>query len=442
MGNEVRKGYKEVRIGPKKLEIPREWKVSTIEDICETYAGGTPRRSNEEYYEGNIPWVKSGELNQNYIDEIEECITQKGLENSSAKWVPSNNVLVAMYGATAGQVGFLRTKATTNQAVLALLPKDNLCQPLFLYQTLSLNMNILVAQRTQGSGQQNLNQTLIREMEIPLPPSEEQKKIATILSSVDKAIEKTDEIIDETKRLKKGLMQELLIKGIDHEEFKEVKIGPKEIKIPIEWELYNLNQICEISGGYAFKSKKFIEDKCDKSYQVIRMGNVKMSFLDINKNPVYLHEDKLSERAYNYLLKKRDILITLTGTVSKRDYGNVVIIEEGDKYLLNQRIGHIQVNDDRVDNRYCYYYLQTKVFRDRFFLDGKGGTGKQENISINDVKNMEIPLPPIKEQKRIAKILSFVENKINKRQEYKESLEQLKKGLMQKLLTGEVRVEC
>jgi len=109
--------YKESKLG----WIPREWEVDFLGNRVESYSGGTPSREREEYFKGEIPWISSSEVNQEVITFSKEHITQEALENSSAKWVRKNSVLVAMYGATAGQISFLKIEATTNQAVLACL---------------------------------------------------------------------------------------------------------------------------------------------------------------------------------------------------------------------------------------------------------------------------------------------------------------------------------
>ena len=167
----------------------KEWKIVKIGDISDSYAGGTPSRSKKGFYSGNILWVKSGEVSNRNIIDTEEKITESGLENSSAKKVPVNTVLVAMYGATAGKVGILRKEATTNQAVLAIVNDKSLFDANFLYYLLSSKTNKLV-NTTQGTGQPNLSKTLIDSLEIILPVNiGEQTAIAKILSTTDEALE-------------------------------------------------------------------------------------------------------------------------------------------------------------------------------------------------------------------------------------------------------------
>lgn len=165
-------------------EIPEEWNIYKIEEIAEAFAGGTPSRINKNYYGNDISWVKSGEVAQGLIYDTDEKITEEGLKNSSAKLVPVNTVLIAMYGATAGKVGILKIEAATNQAVLALLPKKNSFDYRFMYYLLSAKTEELI-KSTQGSGQPNLSKKIILDLFVMLPPIEEQLRIVNLVSSFD-----------------------------------------------------------------------------------------------------------------------------------------------------------------------------------------------------------------------------------------------------------------
>ncbi|MBD2429259.1 restriction endonuclease subunit S [Phormidium sp. FACHB-1136] len=142
-------------LGRKKL--PKHWEVKCIGDVCETGAGGTPLKSNREYYEGGtIPWLLSGEVAQGEISESKNFITQSGLDNSSAKIFPVNTVLVAMYGATAGQVGILRFEAATNQAVCGIYPNEKLIPEFIFYAMLSKQTELI--SKATGNAQPNISQ--------------------------------------------------------------------------------------------------------------------------------------------------------------------------------------------------------------------------------------------------------------------------------------------
>jgi len=153
-----------------------EWESVKLGDICETSSGGTPLRSKKEFYEnGTIPWLKSGEVAQGFVIDTEEKITELGLKNSSAKIFPVNTVLVALYGATAGQVGLLKIAATTNQAVCGIFPTKKFI-PEYLYLFLKSKTDYLVS-ISSGGAQPNISQAIVRQLEIPLPPLEIQREI-------------------------------------------------------------------------------------------------------------------------------------------------------------------------------------------------------------------------------------------------------------------------
>lgn len=157
-----------------------------IADCCITVSGGTPNTKKIEYYDGgDIPWLSSGEINQGYIFSTDKYITQLGLENSSAKWVPANSVVIAMYGATAGKVGFIKIPLTTNQAVCTLLPNDGF-EPLYLYYATLSKTSWMISQ-CRGAAQPNISQSIIRSMEIPMATIDEQNRFCKILTQADKS---------------------------------------------------------------------------------------------------------------------------------------------------------------------------------------------------------------------------------------------------------------
>ena len=206
-------------------------------------------------------------------------------------------------------------------------------------------------------------------------------------------------------------------------------------EIPNEWEIIKLNECGYIFGGNAFKSSSFTTEYKENDYQVIRMGNVQLGKLDLEKNPVFLSENLVGEKEKKYLLKEADILISLTGTVNKTDYGNISWVDKNNKYLLNQRVGCLRNDNGEFNNRYYYYLLQSNMFRNQFFECGVGGTGNQANVSIADLNNIKVLKLPTREQEKIASILSTVDEQIDNFDALIEKNKELKKGLMQTLLT-------
>ena len=192
------------------LEPKEGTKWGTIGDLFETYSGGTPTKSNKEYYEGgSIPWLRSGEVCQKEITETEMFITEKGLKESSAKYYPENTVVVAMYGATAAQVGILRIVSTSNQAVCGILPhKDFL--PEFIYYWFRSIEDKLAAQ-AQGGAQPNISQQKIKKVEIPIYSITEQRRIVATLDSLKSKVDRLqanfEKISQECDALKQAILR-------------------------------------------------------------------------------------------------------------------------------------------------------------------------------------------------------------------------------------------
>ncbi|MCT7596131.1 restriction endonuclease subunit S [Aliarcobacter butzleri] len=184
-------------------------KKTPISEICETSSGGTPLTSKKEYYNGgDIPWLTSSEVRTGKIYKSGNFITQKGLEESSAKYFPENSVLIAMYGATAGQVGLLKFKSTTNQAICALLPNEKYL-PEYLFFYLKDKTEELIS-LTIGKAQKNLSQAIIKEYKIPIPDLEEQAKIVEAINKIEKDINFIEEELEELQIKEAELLKEYL----------------------------------------------------------------------------------------------------------------------------------------------------------------------------------------------------------------------------------------
>ena len=188
--------------------VPEDWEVVELGKRFETFSGGTPSTSIKGYYGGDIKWITSSDLNKGIIYDVENTITELGFQNSSAKKVKKDTLLLALYGATAGVVGITKIDATINQAVLAIIPKRD--SSLFLYYWLSFNKNKIIETYAQG-GQANLSGDIVRAFNIIIPKSiTEQTAIAQLLSDMDAEIEALEGRLKKTQSLKQGMMQTLL----------------------------------------------------------------------------------------------------------------------------------------------------------------------------------------------------------------------------------------
>lgn len=183
------------------------WEQRKLGDITESYSGGTPSAGNKLYYGGNIPFIRSGEIND---DKTELFITEDGLNNSSAKMVSKGDILYALYGATSGEVGISRINGAINQAILAIKPKDN-DDPYLITQWLKKQKESIIATYLQG-GQGNLSGSIVKELTLQLPiDKNEQQKIGAFFKSLDDAIALQESKLEKLKEVKKGFLQKIFV---------------------------------------------------------------------------------------------------------------------------------------------------------------------------------------------------------------------------------------
>ena len=173
-------GYESVEFGDDGL--PEGWEIRSLSEVFNTSSGGTPSRRKHDYYGGNIRWFKTRELQDNILFDSEENITDEALRNSSAKVFPVNTVLMAMYGATIGRLGILTNPSSTNQACCAIIPKTEYLNHLYIYQCLYVNRDHILSLR-MGAAQENISQTIIKELEILVPSQNVLKEFSFLANS-------------------------------------------------------------------------------------------------------------------------------------------------------------------------------------------------------------------------------------------------------------------
>ena len=224
-----------------------EWKEVRLGDVCtRVCSGGTPKSTNLSYYGGKIPWLNTKEIDFNRIYSTEKTITDSGLNNSSAKWIAPNTVTVAMYGATAGKSCIVKVPMTTNQACCNLTINDEVADYEFVYYTLKNDYTTL-ASLANGGAQQNLNAQIIKDYVLKMPSLADQRRIASILSSLDQKIELNNKINADLEEMAQAIFKNWFV---DFEPFKNGKFVDSELgMIPEGWKVGTLEDIAEITMG-------------------------------------------------------------------------------------------------------------------------------------------------------------------------------------------------
>ena len=218
-----------------------EWKEVRLGDVCtRVCSGGTPKSTNLSYYGGEIPWLNTKEIDFNRIYSTEKTITDSGLNNSSAKWIVPNTVTVAMYGATAGKSCIVKVPMTTNQACCNLTINDEVADYEFVYYTLKNDYTTL-ASLANGGAQQNLNAQIIKDYVLKMPSLADQRRIASILSSLDRKIELNNKINADLEEMAKAIFKNWFV---DFEPFKDGKFVDSELgMIPEGWKVGTLKDL-------------------------------------------------------------------------------------------------------------------------------------------------------------------------------------------------------
>ncbi|MDD2440205.1 MAG: restriction endonuclease subunit S [Methanosarcinaceae archaeon] len=270
----------------------------------------------------------------------------------------------------------------------------------------------------------------MRKIKIPLPPLPEQEKIASILSKVDEQIEETERIIEKTELLKKGLMQKLFVYGTENKKLKEidVKYSPKKWIIPENWTTKQLEEITyKITDGTHLTPKY-----TDKGIPFLRVKDIHSDSIDWS-SVKYISKKEHNELIKRCNPKRGDILLSKNGTI-----GIPKIVDWDREFSIFVSLCLIKVKSKIININYLYYLLKSDMIFNQYLLRSK--TGTVTNLHIEEIKNLTIIIPPLPEQEKIASILSKVDTQLQDNHNYLNKLEELKKGLMQDLLTGKVRV--
>lgn len=186
-----------------------DWEEKKLRNVCDVVVGGTPSTYKKEYWDGEIGWISSGDLNNGNVTKPSKLITKLGLDNSSAKMMPNHTVMLAMTGATLGKIGYLMFNSSANQSVAGFLPNETYSSK-YLFYSLQNGIN-QVFKYSGGAAQQGINKNSILNLIYNFPKLEEQKKIAEFLSAIDNKIDTTSNQINKTKEFKKGLLQQMFV---------------------------------------------------------------------------------------------------------------------------------------------------------------------------------------------------------------------------------------
>ena len=417
----------------------KEMTSKPLIELAKTFAGGTPSRSIQEFFNGAIPWVKSTEVNFPYIEDTEEYISERAVIASSAKWVNKGSVLVAMYGATAGQVSELRINATTNQAVLAIDSIGEVSNRYLYYYLANIKNKLLYV--AQGSGQPNLSKSLVDKLIVRYPSVIKQKKIIKILSTIDQTIEKTEALIYKYRQIKAGLMHDLFTRGLTADGklrspreqapdlYQETPIG----WIPKEWIVEPAkNIIVNIKRGPSLAT-----NLKESGIRYLTSDNIRN---DGELDWTIIKHLDVPQHSLTSILEIDDVILNCVN--SEGQIGKVGFIYElPELTTVGFNNFAIKFDDTFVSPRFCFYLLSDQRFQKSLRQKIKPAIN-QVSFSASDLNRIICAYPKNKsEQDKIVAILDGETKYLGSELLMQKKFMKIKSGLMHDLLTGRVRVK-
>lgn len=407
--------------------LPSEWKLVRLGDIAQTTSGGTPRRDKPQYYNGSIPWVKSGELGDRVVYETCETLSEEGLASSNAKVFPKGTLCIALYGATVGKLGILGINAATNQAVCAVFPPEGL-DTRYLYRFFEGKRRELIKQG-KGGAQSNISQGIIRDTLLPIPPLPEQRRI---VAEIEKQFTRLEAGVAALKRVQANLKRyrAAVLKAACEGKLvpTEAELARKESRtyetgeallarilaerrknwqgrgkykepaapdianlpnLPEGWTWANVVQASAIIVDCPHSTAKFVADglpcvdtTCIKPGRIVRE---KLRFVS---------PETFKKRVDRLVPAIDDIIFAREGTV-----GTAVAIPADVQPCLGQRVMLMRA-DACITARYFEQCLNSEVVRTQYLPKIVGSTAP--HINVAEVKRLALPLPPLAEQTRIV----------------------------------------
>ncbi len=426
----------------KRAEIQR-WRSSTIGEMGEIVSGGTPSRTVPSFWNGNIPWATPTDitrLQDKYISNTAEKITENGLAGSSAHLLPAGSLLVTSR-ATLGEAAIATVPIATNQGFKSIVPNSETHRVFayYLIKTLKSKMIPLAS----GTTFLEIGKGDFCRIPVQIPDFDEQARIAYVLDTIDEAIQKTEAVIAKLKQIRAGMLHDLLTYGLDKdgklrdpvahpEQFKDSELG----RIPKEWETRTIEQlpIAILDGdrgsNYPNESQLFDDGYC----VFLNNKNIKDGTFDLS-SAQYITKER------DALLRKGkliagDVVVTTRGTV-----GNIALYDRNTPY------GHIRINSGMVILRHTetifeprlFVYVWRHLFPSEYHRLSSGSA--QPQFPIRDMLGFRLILPPMAEQEGIVAMLLEVDSTIGRHLQEQVKLTKIKSGLMDDLLSGDVRVQ-
>jgi len=430
--------YKDVQVGPDRIAVPVDWETTTMEDVTEKFiSGGTPDSDEEAYWGGEIPWTTCAVVEGPIFEGEKDFITEDGLAKSTASLVPAGCILFGTR-VNVANVGRTKRDIAISQDLTGIVVDETKINPDYLTWYLLFNQSKIRERYSQGSTIQGMITSDLKSLQILTPPLPEQRRIADILSKADAQVRWTDEIIDETKELKRGILNDLIPRGIN--EMGELRPNPEDqpdlykdvqrYKIPTEWKVATLQEICDKDITYGIVQAG---PHVDDGVPYIKTGD--MTGENLNSDELSRTSEEIACDYDRSKIQQGELVITVRATIGVAKQVPV----ELDGANLSRGAARISPGDS-ICNRYLLWALRSSMVQSLMQARTNGSTF--DEIKIGTLRKIPIPYPAdIAEQRAISDRLDVISETLDVEKAQLSGLKKLKRGLMQDLLTGKVRVK-
>lgn len=395
------------------------WPTMPVAQFCKTGTGTTPLRAEgARFYGGPIPWVKSGELAQGVVCSTEETLTNEAVETVNIRLIEPGALLVALYGATVGQVAELGIRATTNQAVCHVIPDPDVADRRYMYYALRRQAPIWIRQRV-GGAQPNISQGIVKQTQIPLPPLSEQRRIASILDQADGIRRRREEGLRLTDELLRSTFLDM---------FGDPAANPKG------WEVVPVCRIAhEMEGGRSILADS--DEAARTPYRVLKVSAV--TWADYRP-----HESKPVPVDYNppasHIVKKDDLLFSRANTTELVG-ATAYVFDSPPNLLLPDKIWRFVWRDaGAISPQYIRALFLTASIKRELGRRATGTSGSMKNISKAKLMSLPIPNPPVALQRRFGEFAISQHRLLTERREAASSASELFGALVQSAFRGEL----
>ena len=381
-----------------------EWKASTIGDFTTSFSGGTPTAGASEFYGGNIPFIRSGEIHES---KTELFLTEAGLNNSSAKVVEKGTLLYALYGATSGEVGISKIKGAINQAILAIYPNKTVDKR-FLANYLQSHKQKIVGELLQG-GQGNLSGALVKSISVTYPNNREQQTISDYVDSLDSQISASTSRLASLKQMKAASLQAMFpqegetvpkirFKGFEGE-WKKVKFSELYERSSIKNDLsFGTDKIISVANMYFIKNSRQVDDDYLRSYNIMRLGDIAF---EGNKSKNFAH-----------------------GRLVENTIGDGIVSHV---FIVMKPISK------NYDLNFWKYYINNENIMGNILVRSTKSSTMMTDLVVDDFLKESILVPSYEEQIEIGKILTSLDRQISLQSQRLEKLKQIKSACLDKM---------